>query len=248
MFSKIISTIVFLTITSMGFSETAEFAVQSYVSEYMVAWTTNDQITIGSGKLTDQSNSEYIISTNDLICDITVSGTNGLDADSETSNTWYHLYICSDAGIVYSMLSTNPVTPVGPSLYRRLGAFRNDANSNLLKFTCIGVGRRREIRLANALTLLDAGADATFTDVDCSSGIPPTSTVGYFAFVSTSGSGVLTLSIRPNGSSSAWTTRVRANKDGSFMTYEFTDSAQIIEYEIDSGSAFIYLLGYLEDI
>ena len=248
MFNKIIHILIFLAVTSLGFSETAEFAVESYVSEYMVKWTANDQITIGSGKLTDQSNSEYIISTNDLICDITVSGTNGLDTGSETSNTWFHLYICSDAGITYSILSTNPVTPVGPSLYRRLGAFRNDANSDLLKFTCIGVGRRREIRLSESITLLSSGSASSFTDVDCSSALPPTSTVGYFSFVSAGGSGVLTMSIRPNGSTSSWTSRIRANKDGTLIVHEFTDSSQIIEYEIDTGSASIYLLGYLEDI
>lgn len=235
--------------TSVCFAETGEQSIRNFVSGYTLEWTDTNTITIKEGKCADSTASLFITSSGDIFCDLSVSGTNGLDSGTETNDFFYHLYICTDDGeTIYAMFSTNSSSPAGATFYRRLGCVLNDSNSDIPEFRYVGDDNYREIRLDGPATLLAAGTAASFVDLDCSAFMPPTSTYAYFALIIIGAGGTSQLSIRPNGSSSTWTSRCRASNQGSDLVYDFTDSNQIIEYEISAGSAYVYLIGYVEII
>ncbi len=68
---------------------------------------------------------------------------NGLDTGSEASSTWYYLYLVpkssNDTQLVLRASVTNPATgPTGYTIWKYIGAFRNDGSSNIIKFSQIG--------------------------------------------------------------------------------------------------------------
>lgn len=75
--------------------------------------------------------------------DLAVSGANGLDAGSESANTWYYLFvICNNDGSLvaglWSLSATAPTLPGSYTKFRRVGAAYNNGSSNLLQTFRIG--------------------------------------------------------------------------------------------------------------
>lgn len=73
-----------------------------------------------------------------LTVNLTVSGLGGIDIGSEASSTWYYIYLVPSGvngqlGAIASI--TAPTTgPTGYSVWRYIGAIRNDSSSNIIKF------------------------------------------------------------------------------------------------------------------
>ncbi len=70
--------------------------------------------------------------------DITVLGANGRDAGTEEANRWYYVFVIynpstTTSGAIISTSPGGPILPSGYTYYRRVGAIRNNASSNLYR-------------------------------------------------------------------------------------------------------------------
>jgi hypothetical protein len=71
------------------------------------------------------------------------SAAGGLDTGSETTNTWYYIYLImrSDTGVVDVLLSASATAPTMPANYdhkRRIAAVFNDGSSNIIQYNQAG--------------------------------------------------------------------------------------------------------------
>ena len=94
------------------------------------------------------------------------------------------------------------------------------------------------------------GAATTFTDIDISELVPPTSTIAYVNTNHVANTSQDFASFRPNGSSLDPVGHRTFAGDGSASTCFFieTDSSQILEYENSSGTeqTDLWVLGYVD--
>lgn len=171
-------------------------------------------------------------------------------------STWYYVYAYNDSAvswdIKYSTSAPNTsdtASNTGGDLiyrqfsgvwYRCLQAVRNDAAGDLIKFYSQG-----NVVLYDAwTTVLSAGVEITFTDVDCATVIPVVSSRGLFALELTGPT--LQGHIRPNGSSATDGNRYDADEEHTVDSWCDTDASQIIEYKIVSGTSMdIHVKGYV---
>ena len=247
----LLSLLIYSLCTSVCHSETGEFIVEDYISGYKAIWTTNNQVTIEPGKAGDASNILYIILSTNLTIDIAVSGTNGLDAGSETSNQWYAVYICSDGTTVFGLLSTNETTPTGPLFYRRVGYVMNNSNSDFMKFVQHWKGRTRRYKWDEAPSeirpLLNGNA-TSYTDVDLSPYMPPSSRNALIEMqfeTGTGGSKSDDLKIKPSGTMFAFlklSSGVKSSDKIIVPAQISTDSSQIISYHVTASANGVTIL------
>jgi len=113
-----------------------------------------------------------ITTTDDITMAITASGENGLDDGSEAANTWYYIWLIRKvdrtvAGL-FSASSTAPVMPSGYTEKAIIGAVRNDASSNFLRFWQFN----RRIMYRDAGLVYSGNPPSSFTAVDPSSFVP----------------------------------------------------------------------------
>lgn len=131
-------------------------------AEYVVTKTAGDAVLVAS-------------SVNET-CTITTSGINGLEAsDSESSNTWYELYIMEKADETVDCLMNEAGTSIDtiPTDYTYsafVGYARNDSSSDLYDF------QQRGFTWMNTEVspgVLSNGSATSPTDVDCSAAVAP---------------------------------------------------------------------------
>lgn len=145
--------------------------------------------------------------------DLTVSGAGGLDTGSETSSTWYAVWVISHPDntpvptVLLSLSATAPTMPSGYTLKRRVGWIKNDSSSNILQFEQEGDWISYHTDVAN-LSVLSGGTATTYTDVDLTGLVPSTSfnvalSVGFATGTGGSASATHELKLRPNGSTEA---------------------------------------------
>jgi hypothetical protein len=136
------------------------------------------------------------------VCDLAVSGINGLDTGAEANSTWYYLYVISGdhgpdvtdptanneqpplrrhAAPVATLLSTSatPLLPGGYNRYRRVGMVYNNSAGDLYRFTNAADDDwffwNEDIVATPFLVLNVTTSAVTFTDVSCAAVVPPTS-------------------------------------------------------------------------
>ena len=181
-----------------------------------LTWASVSTATIGTAAedscVRDSTNMRFISFNGTIAVDIAVSGKGGLDTGSESSSTWYCVFIIDDStgtnapDSLLSVSATAPTMPTGYDVFRRVGWLRNNASSNFLKVIQVGSGRDRwhhwdELLLT--LSILNFGQSAgAWTAVSAASLIPPTSQWGKFGIVfqNTGQSALNTGNIRPTGS------------------------------------------------
>jgi hypothetical protein len=106
----------------------------------------NAQFNLLPGKARDSTDAEDIqLTANPLTKNVAASwavGNNqgGMDTGSVTTSTIYYVYVIkrSDTGVVDSLFSLSPTAPTMPANYdykQRVGWFRTDAGSRILRFT-----------------------------------------------------------------------------------------------------------------
>lgn len=71
------------------------------------------------------------------------SGGGALDAGSLAASTWYHVFLINNPAttavdVIVSLSATVPTLPAGFTQYKRIGAIRTDASSNVLAFKQVG--------------------------------------------------------------------------------------------------------------
>ncbi len=200
--------------------------------------------------------------------DIAVSGLNGLDTGAEAASTWYYVWaIAKVDGTVGSLISaslTAPTMPTGYTKKRRLCAIRNNASFNLVVVRKLGAW----VTIIDAIGVarpLSTGQATTFTAVDCSTYIPPTSTRVQFHMnigpLDTVVGKLFSAYLKQNGATVTYasdfvTIRIATasvEAPAQIQGIVDTDATQNIAYRITAvpnvgGGVYIDLLGYYEDV
>lgn len=112
--------------------------------------------------LTSANNKITVKTINENIT-ITTSGVSGLDTGSETSSTWYHLWIIYNGTTVNGLMSLSSTAPTMPSGYTYkgyVGAVYNNSSSNLHNFSQVG-----NVVGIPIITLLSNGTATGYTAV-----------------------------------------------------------------------------------
>jgi hypothetical protein len=108
----------------------------------------------------------------DLTADITISGKNGCGSGiSESSSTWYYLFVGEDGGTPYCWLDTSTAganDPDSSSAFRGLvGAIYNDGSGNFISI----FQRGRDVSRTNHATLTN-GTATTYTAISLAAVVP----------------------------------------------------------------------------
>ncbi len=225
---------------------------RSQVSDLGLSYVDAETIQIAIGACRDKDDTWCIELGSSQNVDLSASGANGLDADSEAADTWYAVHLIGDsteanatAGLL-SLSATAPTLPSGYDKSRRIGWVRNNNSSNIISFIQIGSGSDRKIfydESAGNTQVLSSGTATTFEDVDCSSLIPSTSRLGNFHTQfenGTAGAQGDSCFLRPNGAtgSSIWSLRwavVPNTEKAKIQVERPVDSSQKVEYKVDDG-------------
>ena len=182
--------------------------------------STND-ITIEAGECASEDATVNIVVSTAITISFASNGVGGLDTGTEASNTWYYVFVIynTNTGAVSAVFSANSNAPTYPSGYgkrRRIGSVRNDADKNMLRFVSVGRYDCKKITYNEdkdtILKVLNNGNATSYTPINCSNLIPPTSQCADVQLISFAGSatdqyaqfypGILTNAI--NGAYSVW--------------------------------------------
>jgi hypothetical protein len=200
----------------------------------------------------------YNLTSGSLTLTMTNSaGINSIDASTMAANTWYYVYVIfnpstATVASLGSLSSTAPTLPAGYTHKRRVGSFRATSTTVIRKFQEFSNGN---IYYESAITALSTGTATTYTDVDCSTMLPPTSRIAFAQY------------IRPydaDGSSASCYLRAKGCTDGIIISLWTSgtlayarlasafpvDSSQIFQYyqEADDSSVDITLIGYQDNL
>ncbi|MEK6615423.1 MAG: hypothetical protein AABZ32_04830 [Bacteroidota bacterium] len=227
--------------------------------------TSTSTVTITADRLCVDSLS---LSSINVTIDIGVVGiAGGLDAGAKAANTWYYVFVISNSsgtsvnGLL-SLSSTAPTMPSGYTKKRRVGAVWNNASSNFRQFVQEG---NFCLYQEDDNFLLQAGSATTWTTINASAYIPPTSRRGYFNVVThgiySSPNLYAGVNIRRAGGSGTYgqlRNHIYSTSSSSDLvadkTFGFcdTNASQQIEYYIGnaplllSGGAYIGVAGYYD--
>ena len=228
----------------------------NHVSGLRLAWVNTEDITIGTGRCRDDTNTVDMVNSGSITVQIDASaGANALDAgSSEANDTWYRVYLISGAGVTTAGVLNVDGTPTMPTGYthkRRIGWVRNNGSGNLLDFIQTGNGRRRIIDYNEAkntaLILLSGGTATTWTDVVGTALIPSTSENAQFHLMTNAWAAGWTM-IRGNAltgaSDSQDLIRAEAAADGSHPWMRC--QAQKIQYQSTNATntLYVYMIAY----
>lgn len=240
-----------------------------YKAGCKVTFASTSTATIGLGSWADSTNKHVITVASPLTLDITSTGANKLDTGAEASSTWYYVYLImkSSDGTVAGLLSvtnenvTGSVTlPSGYDLKKQLPiAIRNNGSSNFIDWN-VGTGWpdqasvRYNVNLGDnsavgTNNLLSAGVATTYTDIDCTSLVPPLSQMAIIKYEGVYSSGGSTsFFVRPNGETHDGNMlRITSTSTPFMETMMKTDSGQILEYKMgaNTSSGYLWVAGYV---
>jgi len=211
------------------------------------------QVDIGAGRCVSDDGTDFIVSDSDITVDITASGVNGLDTGSESSSTWYAVWIIKNPtnGNVRGLLSesfTSPTLPSGYTKKRRIGSIYNDSGSDFFPGRYEGSGSRRYWIWDDDILVLSGGSSTSYTDVDASDSAPPSSRLLYVR-LNMDGTSFAQFTFRENGNTAAIPDREYAYVDIGGHIFIPVDENQIFEYYVTSGDdAEVRVQGYWEDL
>lgn len=209
-----------------------------------------------------------------LTADITVSGKGGLDAGAESADTWFAVHVIADTGrilgssrlrepntpaLLLSTSATAPKLPAGYDVFRRVGWVRNDAASDLQRFTQEGDGpvRRYEWDVARStVQALIAGSAVVFTSVSLAAFIPPDVQTAILALGVNPDTAIDDVALRPVGSGVTPLTAIVRLRPGVTVQADappfemFVGTTSAVEYAVSSPltTADIYVAGFVEKV
>jgi len=232
-----------------------------YAPNYISGFTVNPnatnpthQLDISDGYCKDSTNTYPLVHPDTKIVDIEVSGVGGLDTGTEAADTWYYAFVIyskfsSQRATLLSASPTDPTLPDTYNLFRRVGSVRNGSGSNFLNFYQFGSGVIREYYYLEdvlVLRVLTDGEAQVFTDVDLSSLIPPTSSLGLIGIMNENA--LRDLEIRPNEMEAGYLLGACCGKNNNYCWVAV--ESRILEYAMGGvgGGAYIDVLGYKEEI
>jgi hypothetical protein len=147
-------------------------------------------ITIAEIVLKDAAGKALLVSNVNETCDITVSGANGLDTDTEAASTWYHIWaIAKSDGTSAALFSTSSTSPTMPASYTYkayLGAIYNNSSSDFITLHQTG----KTVSIPD-VSVLSNGTATSYTAVSLTTAVPTTAKKVYM-IVGWSAAGVAT--------------------------------------------------------
>lgn len=235
----------------------------SYPSGCIAKYLSATQLQISVGKVRDDTDTEDIVVTGTLTVTITNTGANGRNVDTaEQANKWYAVCVIKNpttgavAGFLINQDDLGGFTwPAGYTIKRRVGWWRNNNSSNLRKGRYIGKGSFRKFTYdvpSAELYALNGGSATSWTNVDISEWVPPTSHTAIFNNWYDP-YGTTYAEIRPDGSTvtTPWIYELESTypSNSSFSEVETSDS-QIIEYTCANAldDLHIYVGGFYDEI
>lgn len=225
-----------------------------YLDGLQTEYVSGNVVRINVGACRDDGNTHFMNLESQQDVNITASGANGLDTGSESSNTWYYLWLIynltSDtvAGLL-SLSASSPTMPSGYTKKRLIGSVRNSASSAFVNFSGNWLGRTKVTELWSSLSsrlVLSGGTATVFTNIDLSAIVPATTTRARLMIRNTAATGEI--AVRPDGHPSADGAVSALNEDTIITT--MTAPGQIVEYKRvvpAAGSGDIYVIGYEEE-
>jgi hypothetical protein len=228
----------------------------------------NSHVEIATGACRDDADSFDVRAASLITVDVAASGVNGRDAGSEAANTWYSVWIIADSnGVnpVAGLLSTSSTTPTLPAGYnkkRRLGWTRNNGSSNFMLWQqVIQSGNARkylyDAEAAANVEVLTAGSATAYTTVNCSSFVPPTSTLAEMIVRHLTNNDNKWTAWVPNGVTEA-TPAMRIfsgadllNSNDVSVAFQLrTDTLQRVQYKNNAsgGSTTAWVYGFVDEI
>ena len=233
---------------------------QGYFDGLLVTYASASTVDVGVGLARDSTGIADILVSAPLTADLTLSGVNGIDIGSESSDAWYALYAIGDTTAtepVASLLSlsfTAPILPPGYDIFRRVGAVRNGAGGNIELFIVRGTGRSRQVQWDDYLLfqILTGGNATGRTPVSAAIGVPPSAHRIQCGWQFTPAAG---------GNNARIFTTGATNFHGFFSTSTgagtslfgvelWGDDAQSLDYQVTAGgdSLFIWVTGYWDEL
>jgi hypothetical protein len=168
--------------------DVVEAALKNYRSGLKVTYASASTVTIGVGECRSDNGLDTIVVTSPITVDIATSGANGLDTGSEAANTWYNPFVIDGPSVptagMFVKHGDTPTLPTGYTVKRQLPiAVRNDGSGNFRRFHTIHWGEQPEIwwDTSDGLAVVGSGTATVYTQISCSTFIPPISRVGVFA-------------------------------------------------------------------
>lgn len=166
-----------------------------YVDECEAEYTTVTTITVTAGTVRSDDNTFDLVLSAPQATVITTAGAGGLDTGSEASDTWYSVWVIGDSvaphlttTTLFSVSETAPTLPAGYDTKRRVGWTRNNGSSDFLQYSTGGKGRDRHVAWeverteTSVLTNNGTNGSVTFTVVDCSDAVPPSTKRADFQY------------------------------------------------------------------
>jgi len=214
--------------------------------------TSDDVVTIEVGEVTCSNGAGTIRRMRKNIAattiDFTGVGVGGIDSGSaRVVSTMYDIYAVADANATTftAIAAEQGNVLVDVTYYRYIGSAYNNSADSIEKFYFIGNSATCKITYddvyGNAeLRVLNAGAAAGFTDVDCSTMVPSTSTLISFSYTCAGGENFY---LRVNGSSATNGYYRVENIAGTTDVVDIpTDASQVVEYK--GSNSTLYVKGY----
>lgn len=221
-----------------------------YIKNIGLTYNSASVVDIETGSCRDSTDQFNIVVTATLQANIAASGGGGLDTGAEAADTWYAVHVIegpvtSPAGLL-SLSSTAPTLPGTFNRFRHVGWVRNDGSSNFFRFSQLAMGSVRRYEWDTAqddMRVLNAGSATAFTDVDCSSFVPPTCRLAQMNLqFRTGGAGAATDvgRTREKGFSNAGARRYRAGVVSAtgikFDIEQTLNASQLLQYRVVDGA------------
>jgi len=177
-----------------------------------------------------------------------------LDTGTYATNTWYNIFIICKAngGVPSAFISLSATAPTLPADYlykRRVGSLRATSTSAYRKFYTARYG---EVIYENQAVALSSGTATTFTAVDCTTILPPTSVLAHAEIHPYATSGYSILSIRATGTTAFYRLYVsNANLDTQVYSIIPMNTSQSFDYFTDAAggrAVNIVIIGYIDNL
>lgn len=184
------------------------------------------------------------------------NGANALDTGSMANTTWYYSWVIAKAdGTVAGLASASSTAPTMPADYiykRRVGSFRTDGSADIIAFHTDGNGWHW---YEDEYAVSEGGTATSFTAIDISSLMPPTSTFWHGNGASNDTANTAILEMRATGDTDG-VIRIHQGVTGATAIIIYvaflcpTNTSQSFDYKIqaDDSGAWIYLNAYLDNL
>jgi len=189
----------------------------------------------------------------DLTATITTAGLNGLDESSETTATWYYVYVQAKSDSTNACVLSTDTTPVTSTDYdykKLVGFVRNDDSGDFYDF--IQRGDLALYQVPTAWGILNSGQDDSWTNVACNDYAPPTSERVLISALLVADAGGSRVMYIGNDAKSGTQIRIDAVASARGNDSGFVDctASQVFDYYLSNAaaSASITLVGYLVEI